>query len=99
MEITKQAEEMAAQNDLLTEINQAYINIVGEDCAEAEDAEEAYQGEYQDDEAFARETADQLGLLNDQDIQWPYSCIDWERAARDLMFDYSEDNGHYFRNL
>ena len=62
------------------------------------DVDEAYQGQYKDDDDFAYNTADQLGYL-DERKSWPYNCIDWEQAARELMYDYSEANGHYFRNL
>lgn len=64
----------------------------------ASDIDEAYQGSYKDDEDFARETADQLGAI-DKNASWPMNCIDWEYAAKELMYDYSEENGHYFRNL
>jgi len=62
------------------------------------DIDEAYQGEYRSDEAFAQEIAEQLGAI-DQKAQWPQTCIDWEYAARELMYDYCEHEGHYFRNL
>lgn len=59
--------------------------------------EEAYMGEYENDEIFAEETAEQCGYeINNT---WPHNCIDWSHAARELMYDYFEDNGHYFRNL
>lgn len=64
----------------------------------ADDIEEAYQGSYKDDEDFAQEMADQLGAI-DKNAQWPMNCIDWEYAAKELMYDYSEHNGHYFRNI
>lgn len=62
------------------------------------DIEEAYQGEYNSDEHFAQEMAEQLGSI-DKNVSWPYTCIDWEYAAKELMYDYSEEDGHYFRNL
>lgn len=61
------------------------------------DAEDAYQGEYSSDEDFAQELADELGLINSE-MEWPYSCIDWARAARELMFDYDSSHGVYFRS-
>jgi len=64
----------------------------------ASDIDEAYQGEYDDDKDFARETADQLGAV-DKTASWPMNCIDWEFAARELMYDYCSQNNHYFRNL
>lgn len=63
-----------------------------------EDFEEAYQGSFKSDGDFAEEMAESMGSI-DRNAAWPNSYIDWERAARDLMMDYSEHNGHYFRNL
>jgi len=62
------------------------------------DMDEAYQGEYNSDEDFAQNLAEDLGAV-DKDLTWPMYCIDWERAARELMMDYFEINGHYFRSL
>ena len=59
--------------------------------------EESYSGEFNSDEAFAEDMAEQIGF--EQPDAWPYNCIDWERAARDLMFDYYSHNGHYFRSI
>lgn len=39
-------------------------------------------------ETYARELADDLGLIRD-DAVWPATCIDWEQAARELRMDYS----------
>jgi len=64
----------------------------------ADDIDEAYQGEYSSDEDFAQETAESLGAI-DKDAKWPMNCIDWEYAAKELMYDYSDHNGHYFRNF
>ena len=63
------------------------------------DIEEAYQGEYKDDEDFAYETAVSCGDYNPKENHWPLNCIDWQYAAKELMYDYSASNGHYFRNL
>ena len=63
-----------------------------------EDIDEAYSGQYDSDENFAEDTAEQLGYINNN-ASWPYTCIDWEQAARELMYDYSEEGGYYFRNL
>ena len=62
------------------------------------DIDEAYSGEFDSDEDFAENMAEDLGYIN-KGIQWPYTCIDWEHAARELMYDYSSSNNHYFRNL
>lgn len=50
-------------------------------------------------EEFAEEEADSLGLISN-DARWPYTCIDWERAARELRMDYSMvDSGPYGRQI
>jgi antirestriction protein len=65
---------------------------------EIDDIDEAYCGEFVDDKDFAYEQADACGMI-DEDAKWPHSCIDWEHAARELMYDYTEYRNHYFRNL
>lgn len=39
-------------------------------------------------EDFAQEEAESCGLI-DANAKWPYTCIDWEQAARELRMDYS----------
>lgn len=39
-------------------------------------------------ERFAQELADDLGYTN-AEVSWPHTCIDWERAARELRMDYT----------
>lgn len=58
--------------------------------------EEAYNGEYRDDETFAKDMADQVGAVP-EGLTWPCDCIDWEQAANQLMWDYCEQNNYYFR--
>ena len=100
MEISKKAQQMAEENSLSEEVNQAYIDNVGEEYATADHAEEAYQGQYTSDEEFAQETFDQTKTMNDDQLSsWPYTCIDWEWASRELMMDYFEVDGYYFRSL
>lgn len=38
-------------------------------------------------EQYAQELADDLGALKPQ--SWPYTCIDWEKAASELQQDYT----------
>jgi len=59
--------------------------------------EEAYAGEHNSDEEFAQEMAESCGGVPNSN-QWPYRCIDWEQAASELMYDYIESDGYYFRN-
>jgi antirestriction protein len=56
----------------------------------------AFVGEYDSDEDFAFEMAEASGF--EESNVWPNNCIDWERAARDLMYDYSSSDGFYFSN-
>lgn len=74
----------------------AYRYIIGSD--DLKDFLEAYQGEWSSDEDFAQSMADDIGAIN-KDASWPNNCIDWEQAARELMYDYSEHEGYYFRNI
>ena len=60
------------------------------------DIDEAFAGSYKDDEDFAYETAMSLGAI-DKDARWPNNCIDWDKAASELMMDYCSSNGYYFR--
>ena len=38
-------------------------------------------------EQYARDTAEEL--YNVRDASWPYTCIDWEKAAEELKQDYT----------
>ena len=38
-------------------------------------------------EEYAQDLAEDLGM--DKDQPWPYSCIDWKKAAEELQQDYS----------
>jgi len=95
--ISKKAKEFSEENGLEPEVNQAYINNVGEDYATADDAAEAYQGEYSSDEDFVQQLLEDTGDIP-KDLP-AYIYIDWERTARDIMMDYFEEEGYYFRSL
>lgn len=97
-EISQQAKDFAEENQLSEEINQAYIDNIGEEYATADDVAECYVGHYSSDEDFAQDMADGMGAI-DKNLNWPYTCIDWEQAASELMNDYFEVDGYYFRNL
>lgn len=41
-------------------------------------------------ETYAEELADELGYMdNSAASSWPFNCIDWEKATRELKMDYS----------
>jgi hypothetical protein len=39
-------------------------------------------------ETHAQELAEDCGMI-ERDAKWPYTCIDWKQAARELRGDYS----------
>jgi hypothetical protein len=39
-------------------------------------------------ESYARELAEEIGRI-DQNVEWPYTHIDWAGAANDLQTDYT----------
>lgn len=65
---------------------------------ESSNIDGAYSGYFDSDEAFAEDMAEQIGAI-DRDAKWPQNCIDWDHAARELMYDYCEHNGYYFRSM
>jgi antirestriction protein len=86
--------ETVEGSDLDTDVFEA-----GLDCGiELKNIEEAYSGHFDSDIDMAQELAESIGAI-DENASWPMSCIDWEHAARELMYDYNESNGHYFRTM
>lgn len=39
-------------------------------------------------EAYAQQLAEDIGAVGEE-VHWPYTCIDWEWAARELRMDYT----------
>jgi len=76
---------------------EAYIRLGNEVDDKLEDFEESYQGKWDNDEEFVQELLTSTGDLPEE-LPF-YIHIDWETTARDIMMDYSEQDGHYFRNL
>ena len=37
---------------------------------------------------YAEQLADDIGAVNSE-ATWPNNCIDWDRAARELQYDYT----------
>ena len=75
----------------------AYISIALEEYATVEGFEESRQGEYDSDKDFVQELLEDCGdILRDLPA---YIHIDWETTVRDVMMDYSESNGYYFRKI
>jgi hypothetical protein len=38
---------------------------------------------------YAQELADDLGYTDGGTVSWPFTCIDWEKAAWELQMDYT----------
>ncbi len=38
---------------------------------------------------YAEQLAEDTGDYNSREVRWPYTCIDWEQAARELQQDYT----------
>jgi antirestriction protein len=74
---------------------EAYIDATGDASATLDDASDAFQGQYDNDEDFVYQLLSDCGDLPDTPH---YIVIDWQATARNIMFDYFEANGYYFRN-
>lgn len=73
----------------------AYIECFG--SWDSQGFEDVYSGEWDSDLALADDFIDSTGMLNDiPDNLRGY--FDTAAFACDLMMDYSESGGHYFRN-
>lgn len=92
--LLKKMNEEGIDEDMLEAVK-AYIHIFGTD--DLEDFDEAYEGEWKSDEEFVEELLDSTGEVT-RDLP-PYIHIDWEGTAREIMYDYSEHEGYYFRNI
>ena len=95
----KQAIDDIGRDKLEKLIDQYSIEAVraAVDCdVQLSDFEEAYQGAHDSDEDFVQQLLEDCG---DVPKMPNYIYIDLERTAHDVMMDYSESDGHYFRNL
>ena len=57
----------------------------GEDSPDWEYGETLIRDSYF--QGYAEELADDIGAI-DRNAKWPLTCIDWERASRELQSDY-----------
>src|SRR5690606_9055646 len=62
-----------------------------------EKMEESYHGQCDSDADFAENLLIETDSIP-KDLP-SYVYIDWDRTARDIMYDYSSSNGYYFRNI
>ena len=84
------------------EVYQAYATnfVEGYKMENLEDwyteVEDSYSGQFDSDEEFAEDLLDSTGDLDRDSLLARY--FDIEKFARDLMYDYVELDGYYFRN-
>ena len=99
-ELFKQYVEENGSYDL--EAYEGYAENLTLDLLEVEDwmseADENYSGEFYNDEEFAESLLEETEDLNNLPniIRWN---LDWSGIANDIMHDYFEVAGHYFRNV
>ena len=68
----------------------------GIDCdIDLESINEAYNGEYSCDADFAEQTVNDCYGIK---LEPSWLVVDWEQTAVNLMYDFTESNGHYFNN-
>ena len=68
------------------------------DCdVSIDDIDEAYNGSFNSDEDFTQNLLDDLGYIPKDFPSWIE--IDWEATASNVMQEYIESSGHYFRYL
>lgn len=61
--------------------------FVSEGSSSWEDGETLVRESYFED--YARDLAEDLNGPELRAASWPFSCIDWEQAARELQYDYT----------
>lgn len=61
-----------------------------------ENVDEAYCGQFRDDAEFAESTFESIYGL---EAMPSWVVVDWEATSVDLMMDYGESEGYYFRSM
>jgi len=83
--------------ELLNQYEEDIIYKYLEEGYSLDDMQEAYQGQYSSDEDFVQQLLEDIGSVPSDLPHYVY--IDWTRTACDVMIDYFEIDGHYFRQL
>ena len=66
----------------------AWISFTGQ-AWDLDSFQDSYQGEHDSFREYAEELARELhGEQLDRGLGWPFNCINWEHAARELSYDY-----------
>ena len=82
---------------LIDQYSEEVVEAAVEAGVPLSDVEECYSGKWASDAEFVQNELEETGCLPD-DLPL-YVHIDWESTARDVMMDYTEEGGHYFRNI
>lgn len=82
--------------NLIERFGEELVSKYQDDIGGLSDMEEAYQGEYKNDADFVEQLLTDCGDIPELPS---YVYIDWERTANDVMMDYFEIDGHYFRSM
>jgi antirestriction protein len=90
-------DEVAAMAAQIVEHGEAYLAALAlsSNRAEADALMEEYCGQFNSDEAFAEQLLEDGDLLPKDLPAWIH--IDWAWTAKEIMMDYAECSGHYFR--
>jgi len=77
----------------------AWMSYSGEkDLSDLSNFEDSYMGHRDGGLVeYAQELAEEMHGEEMATARWPFSCIDWDHAARELAYDYYEEGGHIFR--
>ena len=82
------------------EVIEAYVDCYGTEndiYSLIKGAEETYNGKFNSDEDFTQYLLEETGDIP-QNIP-SYIHIDWESTAKNIMYDYSNSNNHYFKDM
>lgn len=89
--------DRADLKELIEEFGEDLVNDYCQDGYGLFTMQEAYQGKFNSDEDFVQDLLESIGVLPEN---LPgYIHIDWGQTADDVMVDYFEIDGHYFRNM
>jgi hypothetical protein len=98
VEVSNERIEEIEDAGLTVKIVTTYCEEFGGEAASVSlsDVGDAFEGTFNNDEEFVREFAKGSGLYDFAQASWPATCIDWERAASELMQNHTEVDGYYF---
>ncbi len=85
---SKSAEDYQIENDDAAELTalQKLASEAADYCADWKYGESLIRDSYF--KTYAQELAEDVGDVP-KDLAWPFTCIDWDQAARELQYDYT----------